>query len=296
MTRLRSSAISCVFLALCCGCAASDRRVPDDPAAAFQAAETLRLADSHRAAARAFADFARAFDYDRRAHVAQFRAGTEYLLAHQYDAALNAFEKLHREFRYSWHLVDANALCYGMGVDLLKAGDAKGVTFLEHVCLYARHGDWAHKAHVALGQHYLALGRFFEAQLEFQSALAEHSTGPDGVTAGLLVARSEYKQIDRPARNMDHLEAARHRLKQLSGATTGTKDHAAVKKHLADIAELGAERHLLMTRFYLRQGAVAPALAHLDEVIRRYGASVQRWPAAGEVQDLILKETAKAPK
>jgi len=282
-----------VLAVLSCGCATRGERAYVDADAEFRRAEELRLAGKDAAAAKAFERFAKRLDYDSRANYAQYLSGEGYLAAGNYDAALAAFDRLYRRFPYSPYLARANDRCLVIGKAMLKAGNSRGVEVLDHVAARAPYGATAVEAHMLLGAYYYKRGRFDQAKFEFDSIVAQSRQGAHP-RAELSAALSEYRQIDRPARNLERLEAARRRLLRLRKQALSEKDERLAEKYLREIVDLGAERHLLMAAFYLKQGALEPAVAHLNKILEKFPTSRHRTRAENEIR--FIQEARKATK
>ncbi len=283
---------ACALLAgvLVSGCGTVQRAYVD-PDAEFTRAVTLRSQGQHADAGDAFARFARRFEQDSRADFAQFLSGEEYAAAGNSDAAVDAFNTLFRRFPHSAYLSRANDMCVRLGTDMLASGNNKGAAFLERVIDRTPYGPTATAAHMELGKYYLESERPNDARLEFDSVAREQPNTPLGVQAEFLAAVSEYRLIGRHVRNMDHLVSARERLLKLRTASLDATDMETVDRYLGVIADLAAEHHMLMAQFYLKQGEIVPALAHLREIVDRYPGTRHHEPAADLI--LFIREEAR---
>jgi outer membrane protein assembly factor BamD (BamD/ComL family) len=277
---------------LCAGCARLGDRALADPDAAFRLGVTLRASGRHIDAAEAFGQFARRYESDPRAGYAQYLSGLEWAAAGELDAALAAFARLHQTFPGSRYLAEANAECLKIGEAMAESGDADCVDVLDAVVARAPFTETAARAHLALGRYYYARENFEAATVEFDAVVTEHAGTELGARADFAAALSEYRQIDRPARNLAHLLAARRRFSRLPRRHFSPREQARIDGYLAAIADLGGEHHMQMARFHLKQGTLAPALAHLEEMLRSYRSS--RY--SGDAAELILfieKEAGK---
>ncbi len=293
MVVAKSNVVTCVLAALCCGCATPGGRAYVDADAEFRRAEDLRLAGKHVAAAKAFAQFAKRLDYDNRANYAQYLSGEAHFAAGNHASALAAFNRLYQRFPYSPYLARANDRCLAIGKVMLKAGNSRAVEVLDNVAARAPYTRTAAEAHMLLGTYHYQRGRFDQAKFEFDSIIAQNRRGAYP-RAELSAALSEYRQIDRPARNLERLEAARQRIVRLRKQALSENDERLAKKYLQEIVDLGAERHLLMAVFYLKQGTIDPALAHLNEIVAKFPTSRHRTRAENEVR--FIQEVRKAAK
>ena len=296
MALVRSSLVTCILAAVCCGCGTPARRALVDADAEFDRAVRLRSEGRHVAAAAAFAAFAK--DYERidpRADFAQFLAGDERLAAGHDEAAFEAFSELYRRFPGSAYLGRADGKCLEIGRRLLKAGDSAGAELLGRLADRAPYTGLAAEAHMNLGNHYYAKARFADARFEFDAAAEAQPNGALAAKAQLGAALCEYRQIDRPARNMDHVLAARERFRKLRTAPLSAAEMQSVDTYLKEVLDLAAERHLLMARFHLKQGEVGPALAYLREVLESYSGTRYYEPAL-TLMLLIEEESRKASK
>jgi len=267
MGSARSIFLVCALAAVCCGCGWGARAAFVDADAEFDRCVLLRRNGRHAKAAAAFAQFAAKFEHDRRADYAQYLSGEEYRAAGQDEAAFEAYSKLFAAFRHSAYLSKANERCLEMAKGLLARGDSRGVRFLEQVTYRSPYGEQSARAHMMLGNHYYAQGRFADAKVSFDAIMNEHRGSRLAAKAALGAALCEYRQIDRPARNMAHAAAARERFRKLRTAPLSADEMSLVDKYLAEVIDLIAERQLLMARFHLKQGELAPALVYLRDII-----------------------------
>ncbi|MFW6107599.1 MAG: outer membrane protein assembly factor BamD [bacterium] len=272
-----------------CGCAGR-RGAYVDAGSRYDRATKLAAEGRHLAAARALARFAEDFPHDQKAHLAQYESGVQYEAAGEREAAFEAFRTLRRKFEYSWLIPEANGRCLKIGRELLGSGDEFGVTVLDHVVASARHSDLAVEAHLALAEHAYDQARFADAQREFAAVSVEYPKHEKALYAGFRAALCAYRRIGGPARNMRHLQEARLRFGKLRASDLGIREQELADRYLEAIGELGAQRHLEMARFYFKQGLVAPARAHLAEVLRRYPDAGARAEVAQEVIELIQNE------
>jgi len=266
MASARSILLLCALAAACCGCGGA-RTAFVDADAEFDRCVLLRRSGRHAKAAAAFAQFATKFEHDRRADYAQYLSGEEYREAGQDEAAFEAYSKLFATFRHSAYLSKANERCLEMAKRLLARGDSRGVRFLEQVTYRSPYGEQSARAHMMLGNHYRAQGRFADAKVSFDAIVNEHRGSRLVAKAALGAALCEYRQIDRPARNMAHAAAARERFRKLRTAPLSADEMSLVDKYLAETIDLIAEHQLLMARFHLKQGELAPALVYLRDII-----------------------------
>ncbi len=257
------------------------------PDALYEQATELADDGRHLAAARSLEQFARDFPHDERAHVAQYNSGIEYRAAGEPARAFRAFRILRRRFEYSWLIPDANEHVLEIGRELLEAGDRLGLDALEFVITSARRSAAAVEAHLALGEYYYERGRFADARHEFATVGAEYPNHEKALYAEFRAALCAYRQIGRPVRNMQHLREARVRFQELVESDLEPRQRELAERYLKATAELGADRHLDMARFHLKQGRLPRARAHLEEVIRRYPEAGERVAAAQEVLELI---------
>ncbi len=285
----------CVLSAVCFSCAAQNEGAYVDTDAEFDRAVSLRSAGEHAAAATAFGEFAQEFEHDRRADLAQYLSGEEYIAAGREQAAFEAFCDLYRRFSHSRYLTRADRTCVETGKRLLGSGNSQGVDFLEKVTNRAPYGELAAEAHTALGKYYYENHRFADAGFEFDAAVKGVRDPRLRAQAQLGAALCEYRQIDRPVRNMGHVLEARERLRKLRTAPLDADDMRTADRYLDAALDLAAEHHLRMVTFYLKQGELAPGLAHLREVIENYPGT-RYSEAAARLVLFIQKERRKASK
>jgi len=284
--------LSCALAAACGGCRTAPRppRVTGD--AAFRRADALSAAGHHEAAAHAYARFAKEFAEGGqrvRAGHAQFLCGEEYFAARKYKLALAAFDLLYKRFEGSAYLVRAQRRAVEIGEKLLARGDAAGMAALENVTLRAPYSAAAAQAHLALGRYYQKKGRFADAKFEFDAAAKARLSAEQSAQAEFESAVAEYRLIDRPAKNLEHLAAARLRFQRLRERPLTADAMREVDAYLKAITDLGAERHLLIARFHLIQANTDAALSHLREVLETYAGSSRYEPVARELIARILK-------
>ena len=284
MASARFILLLCALAAACCGCGGGTRAAFADTDAEFDRCMLLRRTGRHARAAAAFAQFAAKFEHDRRADYAQYLSGEQYRAAGQHEAAFEAYSKLFTAFRHSAYLSKANDRCLEMAEELLARGRSRGVRFLEQVTFRSPYGEQSARAHMMLGNHYYAQARFADAKFSFDAIVNEHPGSRVVAKAALGAALCEYRQIDRPARNMAHAAAARDRFRKLRTAPLSAAEMGLVDKYLAEVIDLIAERQLLMARFHLKQGELASALAYLRDIIENCRSSRYSRAAA----DLVL--------
>jgi len=283
----------CALAVVCAGCGGGSRTALVDADAEFERALFLRRQEAHAKSAEAFAQFAARYEHDRRADYAQYLSGEGYRLAGREGAAFEAYDKLFATFRHSAYLSRANDRCIDMGKKLLDGGDASGVRFVEQVTLRSPYGERSARAHMVLGNYHYAASRFAEAKTDYVAVADDHPSSPWKTRAELGAALCEYRQIDRPARNMVHALEARRRLTRLRTAPLTATEMAVVDRYLAEVLNLAAERQMLMARFHLKQGDLEPALAYLKDVIENYRGS-SYYDAAVELALTIQKQSRES--
>ncbi len=284
MMAFRSTVFLCALAALAGGCRAGPSAAFVDADARFDRAARLKRQGRHVKAAEAFASFADQFEHDTRADYAQYLCGEEYRLAGRVEQAVAAYDRLFEKFPQSRYLTRANQRCLEIAATALKSDEAAGVEYLEQLISRSPFSEESARAHKMLGDHFYGLKRFGEARLEYDAVATETPESPLAPQAALGAALCEYRQIDRPARNMAHLVSARRRLLRLRTAPLTASEMALVDRYLAEVINLGAERQMLMAQFHLKQGQLEPALRYLRDIVENYPKSRYYQAAA----DLIL--------
>ena len=296
MERVRANWLWWAAVAVCSGCGATGRGAYAEADAQYERARSLYLAGDHVAAGQALGAFADRFRYHQNADTAQYWSGEAYYAAGHHEAAFDAYQKLSRHFKRSKFLARANRRCFQIGSKLLEVGDAKGIEVLDYAIDQGRFADLAVKAHMDLGTYYWGRGRFAEAQIEYDAVARDHAGSGSAPLARFMAALSLYRQVDEPARNMEKLAAARKRLRGLRTAALPAGLMEQLDRYLGRADDLGAERHLLTARFYLKQGVFLPAIPHLKEVLEKYPESGDYEPIARDLIEFLRAENRKEYK
>lgn len=282
-----------VVCALVCGGCGGAPSALVDVDAEFERAAFLGRKGEHAKAARVYADFAERFEHDRRADYAQYMSGEEYRIAGRYEAASEAYGKLFVNFAHSRYLSRANDRCIEIGRKMLKDSDAGGLRLLNQVTFRSPYGEQSAEAHMIMANHHYASGRFAEAKVEYEAVAVDHSSSRRAPRAALGSALCEYRQIDRPARNIAHALEAKRRFTKLRTAPLTATEMAVVDRYLAEVINLLAERQMLLARVHLKQGQVEPALRYLKDITDNYRKS-RYYEAAVELV-LYIQEQVQEP-
>ena len=287
--------VICALAIVCGGCGGGARSALVDADAEFKRAEFLSEQGDHVRAAKAYAQFAEQFEYDHRADLAQYRTGEEYRIAGRYEAAFEAYNKLFVSFLRSEWLSRADDRCVDMGRELLDDGDTRGLRYLEQVTFRSPYGEQSARAHMVIGNHHYAKGRFAEAKVDYEAVVVDHQDSRWASRAELGAALCEYRRIDRPARNTAHALEAKQRFTKLKDAPFTATEMAVVERYLAEVIDLLAERQMLMARVHLKQGQVEPALRYLKDITDNYRKSKKYYELAVELI-LYIQEQIEEPK
>jgi outer membrane protein assembly factor BamD (BamD/ComL family) len=255
-----------------------------DVDAQFDRAVELRAEGQHLKAARAFKAFAASYDVDKRADYAQYLAAEEYVAAGLHEPAVDALLVLHQQFPHSAYLDKGNELAVECARHLLSGGSRKATEIVQTLADAAPFGDTAAKLHQELGDHFYERERFADAAYEYDIVDTESSDRRLAAKAGLQAAICEYRQIQRPARNAEHIIEAERRLRALRTADLDATDMRKVDELYRSARHLAAEYRMAMARFYLKQADVVAAVVYLREVAQEYGDT----PYHAEAVDLLL--------
>lgn len=286
--------VICALAIACGGCGVGSRGVIVDPDAELEQAAFLARKGAHVKAAEAYAEFAERFEYDRRADFAQYKSGDEYRAAGQYAAAAEAYGKLFTDFTHSRYLTQANDHCIAMGRKMLRDGDTGGLRLLTQITYRSPYGKQSAEAHMAMANHHYARGRFAEAKVDYEAVAVDHPHDSRAARAALGSALCEYRQIDRPARNVARALEAKRRFSKLRTAPLTAAEMTLVDRYLPEVINLLAERQMLMARVHLKQGELEPALRYLKDIIDNYRTSSYCEAAAQLV--LYIQEQIEEPK
>ncbi len=286
--------VICALAIVCAGCGGGSRLAIVDPDAELDRAAFLARKGAHAEAAEAYAEFAEKFDHDNRADYAQYKSGDEYRAAGRYEAASEAYAKLFTDFTHSRYLSKANDDCIAMGKKMLKDDDAGGLRFLALITYRSPYGKQSAEAHMAMANYNYARRRFAEAKVDYEAVAVDHPQDPRAPRAALGSALCEYRQIDRPARNIARALEAKRRFSKLRTAPLTAAEMTLVDRYLPEVINLLAERQMLMARVHLKQGELDAALRYLEDIIDNYRKS-RYYEAAAELA-LYIHEQIEEPK
>jgi outer membrane protein assembly factor BamD (BamD/ComL family) len=297
MAGFRQYILLSMCIALCAGCGLTGESAYVDEAAKLQHAHSLRAEGLHVRAAKTYASFAREFQetYPTRAAMAQYLCGEEYFAAGELDEAVVAFERLVARFPHSPDVSRANARRLEVGRAQLAGDDDAGIKTLESLIDHAMYIRLGADARMALGKYHYNAKRFNAAHMEFALVARGPKFGTLNERARFFAACSAYWNVRWPVRDIAQLKAAREGLRRLqttASAVLSPQEVQAAQRYFDVLTEMGARHHLRMARFYLKQGTIAPASAHLREVLTEYRASSHSETAA-RLTLLIDKEAKK---
>ncbi len=200
---------------------------------------------------------------------ARYFAGLAFYSITDFDNAKKTFSEIPPESEYYGFGQYSLALCYlreGMRDKDLKGGVERAIAQLENIFLIKRKSalsrTLAGKAHVTLGQLHYQVGRYDEAEDEFNDVSSRDSSNYDNAVFGLgwvEVKRAELEEDEGKA--MSHYRRSAGLMKRITDRMEGS--------------EMYAEAWLTLAHCYLGQGKFDKAIDTYEYVINNFSLAAE---------------------